>query len=374
MDQKELQEKIALYFSKLTPKAQASFSSMLWLEILKKIADKYSLDSKQVETLSTETTLMLLGVVHTEEYEKVLYGELGLPKEIVAKILGEVNTSILQGIREELNDVYQKNTNELEKAQDKKYEEMDKRFQTLPKDIQDVVGQIGYHDSLYKIFEENKLNIEQMGILENTVMDVLLGNIRVEKFKDALKANLGLEEEKIQKIVATVNEKIFKEVKNKVISAGRTEKEEVINTEEDDKIMKSAGIEINRNGKEEPKIPTPNKFFDSVRMPVTYTDHSLMNITRSTNSGQAKNSEKASGLKTPPTTPTPTKAPTPAPKIISDIRKPISPTVDTIDKKTMPTPPIPPPMKKMDEEGGATVPKPASYLKNKDPYRLSPDE
>ena len=399
MDQKELQEKIALYFSKLTPKAQASFSSMLWLEILKGIADKYSLTAKQIETLSTETTLMLLGIIHTDEFEKALYDELGLPEEITAEIIAEIDSSILKGIRGELNDTYQKNTKELEGEQNKKYENKDERLKNLPKDIQDAVSKTDYHDSLYKIFEENKLNIEQMGILETAVMDMLSGTLRPEKFKDTIKSNLGFDDAKTQKIVNDVNEKILKEVKNQVLRANNPVKEDKINTEQEDMIMKKAGIEINRGGVEKPKIPTPNKLFDSVRVPVTHTDHSLMNLTRSVDSNQTKNNEKLLEITAPEqkitanggtplkaVAPTPPVVPTPAPTVIPKTPIPPKPislnssgevVPPVVQKKTMdikkPSLEVPPIAPKSDDQS-VPNPKPASYLKNKDPYRLSPEE
>ena len=365
MDKKELQEKIALYYSKLTPKAQASFASMVWLDTLKQIAEKYALNQKQVETLSTETTLVLLGVIHLNEYTKTLYNELELPKEITEKILLEIDNSILKSIRNELDDVFNKNTKELELEQIKKYEEVDERFQKLPKEIQEALGRIDYHEALYKIFEKNKLNIEQMGILENSVMDVLMGTTRPENFKDSLKANLTLPEEKIQTIVQEVNEEILKEIKNQVIRANRPEEKPRMNHTEEDRIMKSAGIEIKRD---EAKTPRPQltKLFGSVKTPITNTDHSLSNITKegqktpekvvltaSTEISAPKEKKEISQAPTPtPKTENPSTSPT-AQKTMNDIKKP---TISISQEEKIPDS------------------KPASYIKNKDPYRMSPDE
>src|SRR3989344_8884181 len=102
MDQKELQEKIALYYSKLPPKAQEVFSGMAWLETLKAISQKYGLTEKQIETLGTETTLVLLGIIHLVEYEEALTNELGLPRNSTDKMVQEIQESIIKEIRPEL--------------------------------------------------------------------------------------------------------------------------------------------------------------------------------------------------------------------------------------------------------------------------------
>jgi hypothetical protein len=72
MDQQELQNTIAKYYQKLPPKLQESFASMNWIEIIRGIKDKNNLSEEQTETLSIETTLLLLAIISKEEYEAVL--------------------------------------------------------------------------------------------------------------------------------------------------------------------------------------------------------------------------------------------------------------------------------------------------------------
>ena len=114
MDQKKLQQQIAYYYSKLPLDAQNMFSSMKWLETLKVISIKYALNDKQIETLGTETTLVLLGIIHPEDYEETLVNELDLSIESVEKIFIEINESVLKPIRRELTRIFIENTeNEL---------------------------------------------------------------------------------------------------------------------------------------------------------------------------------------------------------------------------------------------------------------------
>ncbi|MFA6177762.1 MAG: hypothetical protein WC694_02615 [Candidatus Paceibacterota bacterium] len=109
MNPEELQRNIALYYSKLPPKVQEIFSSMKWLETLKQISLKYNLNNTQQETLGTETTLLLLGIIHLDEYQKNLWTELNLSEEFMDNIFKEINDSIINTIRPKLFEVFEKN-------------------------------------------------------------------------------------------------------------------------------------------------------------------------------------------------------------------------------------------------------------------------
>ena len=98
MDEKELQQQIALYYSKLPPEVQEIFAKMEWLETLKQISVKYGLGNEEIHILGTETTLVLLGIIHLAEYEEKISSELGLSRNSANKMFEEINTSILKNI------------------------------------------------------------------------------------------------------------------------------------------------------------------------------------------------------------------------------------------------------------------------------------
>lgn len=115
MEQEELKQNIAKYYSELPKELQQSFSSMKWMEDLKNISIKYSLSNNQLETLATETTLLLLGIIHIEEYENIVEKELKLPKEASDKIFNEINNTILINVSEKLEEVFIANVESLSK-------------------------------------------------------------------------------------------------------------------------------------------------------------------------------------------------------------------------------------------------------------------
>ena len=155
MNKEELQQKIAEYYGKLPKEAQIVFSSMTWMETLKDIGVKYSLNNNQIETLGTETTLVLLGIIHIEEYQKILEKELGLEKEITEKIIIEIDENILKTIKSQLAETFESNAISLaEKAQD-----FDPRFMSMPKEVEEAIAKSGWKEKLYEIAGKYKLTV-----------------------------------------------------------------------------------------------------------------------------------------------------------------------------------------------------------------------
>ena len=207
MDQTQLQAKIAEYYQKLPKEAQEIFSSMLWMEKLKEISTKYSLKENQIEILATETTLILLGIIHIEEYQNILRKDLGLEKEIVEKILIEIDENILKTIKVELAETFQSNAISLNT------ENLDKRFSVLPHDIQESIAYSNWKEKLYDIARKYKINVEQMGILEDITVKVILNTIAGNQYEDAIRSKIDLGNDKIKEMVGEINENIFKDIK-----------------------------------------------------------------------------------------------------------------------------------------------------------------
>ncbi|MFA6514714.1 MAG: hypothetical protein WCT42_00410 [Candidatus Paceibacterota bacterium] len=124
MDQTQLQQNIAKYYAKLPSDLQQSFSSMAWMEDLKNISTKYSLTNEQTETLATETTLVLLGIVHLEDYVLTLKNDLKLNDETFNKILDDLDANILKDTKDDLVKTFELNIELLEKENSNKEKEI----------------------------------------------------------------------------------------------------------------------------------------------------------------------------------------------------------------------------------------------------------
>lgn len=110
MDQIQLQQKIAEYYSKLPSDVQSVFKSMKWMEDLRITSIKYELNEDQKEILSTETMLLLLGIVHPDEYEKTLTRDLKMDEIAKGKMIAEINDLIIKTVRPQLITIFNKYT------------------------------------------------------------------------------------------------------------------------------------------------------------------------------------------------------------------------------------------------------------------------
>ena len=221
-------------------------------------------------------------------------------------------------------------------------EEIQKKFETLPEDLKWAIMAANVDDNIIDIGKIEGLNVDQMGQLSLETNMVMFGFTPVEKFEESVKASLGLPEEKIKSIVKDVNEKILKNIREKLINLTTPQTEEVVKFPEthpeDLEELKAHGIEIipqklELNASEEHDAAQIHKILSqklsgSVQTPVAKSDHSLENIT-----------------KQPSTTPVP-KAPTPPPAA----------GMGTIKPNSMDSAKLSP-----------------SYGKGMDPYRIKPE-
>lgn len=118
MNQQQLQQKIIEYYEKLPQEAQEVFSSMAWLEKLEEISKKYNLSAEQIQTLGTETMLVLLGIIHLEEYENLLKTEIKIPEDSIEAIFTEINESVLKNIIPKITEVFYKNNQNIKDVEE----------------------------------------------------------------------------------------------------------------------------------------------------------------------------------------------------------------------------------------------------------------
>lgn len=215
MEQQELQNQIALYYSKLPPESQKLFSGMNWLQTLQTISQKYNLSEPQIQTLGTETTLVLLGLIPLEEYEQTLKKEISV--ESINQLMEEVNNQILKSVRPELEQTFKKN------SAYQGDEKLDERFANLSEETKKAITSIGYYRTLYEIAQQYKLNVAQMGDLEIVTTNVVTGVIQPEKLELAVKNKVGLPEDKTKELVNALNDRILKKIREKMMVGYKSE-------------------------------------------------------------------------------------------------------------------------------------------------------
>ncbi len=205
MNQEELKQKIAEYYAKLPQEAQEVFSSMVWMEKLKEIESKYNLNNKQTEILATETTLVMLGITHLEEYVDILRKELGIDAMVLDKVLDEVDGGILGKIKGSLVGAFESNISSIVGE--------DTSSENLTEEEQVAIENSDWKQVISRINQNYKLNILQGKILEDTTLRVINNSIHIDKYKDELINKISISPEEANSIAEEVKEKIFNKIK-----------------------------------------------------------------------------------------------------------------------------------------------------------------
>ncbi|MDQ5971201.1 MAG: hypothetical protein QG566_147 [Patescibacteria group bacterium] len=213
MNPEQLQQKIAEYYEKLPADMQTMFASMEWMKTLENLSTKYNMTPNQVQSLGTETTLLLLGIIHPDEYINFLKADLSLAKDTQDKLMADINLGILNKWREALTATYTQNTMDVAEKEYGGGMKLDERFDKLPKEVKDAIANSNYQKELYIIANEQKLSIDQMDGLEKATNKILLGIEHPDKYEKMLETDLGLASDKAIELSGIVNERILKNIR-----------------------------------------------------------------------------------------------------------------------------------------------------------------
>ena len=209
MDKTQLQETIVKYYTKLPPAAQDFFSGMTWMEILKDISVMHNLNPMQMEVLATETTLVLIGIIHLDEYEQLITKELALPKELTEKIVSEINEKILKPLRPTLETAYMQNVEDVNSIGEDEEEDLDPRLSSLPQNVQEAIINSGYQKKLYEIGAKHKLQVSQMAALEEVTVKFISGAVSPTKYESDVALATELPATAVKEIAQEVNDTIL---------------------------------------------------------------------------------------------------------------------------------------------------------------------
>lgn len=117
-----------------------------------------------------------------------------------------------------------------------------KRFEALPKSIQDLILSDYYQETLMGLGQKHQLNIEQLGIIEREVTMVLMGLINSSNFEGELTRELRVDKEKGRAITQDVSDKVFAKVRE-LLKLMNTPAGQEPTVEEDGNILKTTNIE-----------------------------------------------------------------------------------------------------------------------------------
>jgi hypothetical protein len=136
MDEKT-QKIINDHLEKLPPYIRESLKHIPWANEILQIGKRYGIHVDQMGTLQLETMMVLVGIVHPDEYPKSLRQELNLPEETINNVVREVNERILKTIRQELIAYIEQQNNQTETIFEKTGIELDpEAIPTVQREIQ----------------------------------------------------------------------------------------------------------------------------------------------------------------------------------------------------------------------------------------------
>jgi len=180
-------------------------------------------------------------------------------------------------------------------------EEIQNKFESLPENLKWAIMDANIDENITSIGQRHGLNIEQLGQLSLETHMVVLGYTHPDKFEESLKESFKFPDEKNREIIQDINEKILKNIREKLISLDNKNDEYLEPIEEEqEKIeanvpetsksnyirnMTGGEIEENKNEKEieNKKIMesvTFKKLSGSFSAPIKKTEYSLPNISK----------------------------------------------------------------------------------------------
>lgn len=108
MDEEEIKNSIIERYNSLQPEVQAAIMDSNYEKHIYDIAQKYKLTVEQMGEFEADTTLVMLGQIHPDDYNETLVDSLKLPVDKVNEIVTDVNALVLSPIR----DILKKNFEE----------------------------------------------------------------------------------------------------------------------------------------------------------------------------------------------------------------------------------------------------------------------
>ncbi len=224
----------------LTKESKEAIDAVNWKYVIEGMNDKYTVE--QIDNLTTETELLLCGILNPDEYESELEKRLLLSKNEVSDLLNELDRQIFKKIQSGL----EKKIFEKEKVVFvNKPLILDPRFISMPKDIQEAIAISDWRIKLYEISKEYKLNIEQQGILEDLTVSLIQNKIHPDEYEGGINSKIVLSKENLTNLVKDVNENILKNIRDLMLHKG-------------DEITKSAPLEV-ESGEDVPLPPYAKK-------------------------------------------------------------------------------------------------------------------
>lgn len=212
-------------------KSDAMFSIDIDSKI-KELAIKYNLGEEQSKNIDYYVTLSIIGLLKEEQLDETISTELKINLETSTQIASYLKSAVFDIIRNKMTESQERKTI----LEQNETDVLDPRFESMPDDVKEAISLSNWKEILYQISADNKLNIEQMGLLEDITVKTMKNEIDPDRYESEVTSKMNIDKEKIKSIVKEVSEKIFQEIR-KIMKEEQEEDKEETPTENSEEVV-----------------------------------------------------------------------------------------------------------------------------------------
>ncbi|MDD3662578.1 MAG: hypothetical protein PHT84_01795 [Candidatus Pacebacteria bacterium] len=189
---------------KLSQKSREAINSVDWENLSENIGKKYLID-EEIESFQIEIILVLLGLEKPESLEKNIMEFIITSEKEAREIADEVFDKIFSPIANKLE-----NDSTPIKATPKP---ISPKFNSLPENLKTAISLSDYQNKVYSLGKKYSLSIDEMGILEEVVSNIMLGTLPANNLENEIKYKIEIPEDKARELIEGLNESIFKNIR-----------------------------------------------------------------------------------------------------------------------------------------------------------------
>jgi hypothetical protein len=271
----ELQLKINGAKNKLSKETLEAIDSFNWKEVLLQLGQKKLYNEEQLEDLEMNTELLLCGLLNPDAYQNDLEIRMKISKDEVTSLINEIDESIFKKIQEELEKRLEGGAGVTKKVEAVVEKTIDPRFSSLPNEVKKAIIASDWKEKLFEIAKGHKLNILQMGVLDDITIKIMLGTMHPENYESELSKGMTIPSSEVSSIVSEVNENILTKIREFMQKEEESSKQKVVSSKGGESSMKYV---VSSNEEEKIPIPPYKKIEDKLKMPTksehTVTDYS----------------------------------------------------------------------------------------------------
>ncbi len=219
-----------------------------WAKTTDSIADQYYLEPEQKEKLKTEVMLTIIGLADANDLTKNITANIDLPTDLAEEITGAISRQVLTPLLEAWDEAAATMPTPVDPLTEAKnkftkianhngrfpVDLLTKRFEALPKNVQDLVIGNEIAKVITPLSVKYDLHIDQGGILAEIAILVMLGLIKTTDFIAELENGLGITRTKAGDIAYEVDQKLFKPIREDLKKAVEVKEEKTAINAPDD--------------------------------------------------------------------------------------------------------------------------------------------